>query len=68
MIKLDLNELLHTISAKFSFEWAPENFSGFISYNLTLIPLLAIWYAASEPASPPPIIVIKLFIFLICAM
>ena len=40
--KFDLKELLHTISAKFSFECAGENFCGFISYNLTLIPFFAI--------------------------
>ena len=56
--KLDLNELLHTISAKFLLECASENLTGFISYNFTFIPLFAIWYAASVPASPPPIIVI----------
>ena len=56
--KFDLNELLHTISAKFWFECASEYFIGFISYNFTFIPAFAIWYAASHPARPPPIIVI----------
>ena len=56
--KLDLNELLQTISAKSLLEWAGEYLIGFISYNFTFIPLLAIWYAASHPANPPPIIVI----------
>ena len=40
--KFDLKELLHTISAKFSFECASEYFIGFISYNFTFIPFLAI--------------------------
>ena len=56
--KFDLNELLHTISAKSSLSCANENFFGFISYNFTFIPFLASIYAASEPANPPPIIVI----------
>ena len=56
--KFDLNELLHTISAKFLFVCALENSSGFISYSFTFIPAFAIWYAASHPAKPPPIIVI----------
>ena len=41
--KFDLNELLHTISAKFLLECAGENFSGFISYSFTFIPRFAIW-------------------------
>ena len=40
--KFDLNELLHTTSAKFLLVCAGENFCGFISYSLTFIPLLAI--------------------------
>ena len=60
--RFDLKELLHTISAKFWFACAGEYLFGFISYNLTLIPLLAIWYAASVPANPPPITFIKSFI------
>ena len=40
--RFDLKELLHTISAKFWFACAGEYLFGFISYNLTLIPLLAI--------------------------
>ena len=39
--KYKMKELLHTISAKFLFECAGEYFCGFISYNFTLIPLLA---------------------------
>ena len=42
VILFDLKELLHTISAKFGFECAGENFLGFISYNFTFKPLLAI--------------------------
>ena len=41
VILFDLNELLHTISAKLLLLCAGENFSGFISYSLTFIPLLA---------------------------
>ena len=40
--RFDLNELLHTISAKFLFECALENFVGFISYSFTLYPFFAI--------------------------
>ena len=40
--KFDLNELLHTISAKLLLLCAAENLFGFISYNFTLIPLFAI--------------------------
>ena len=60
--KLDLKELLQTISAKLLLECAGEKLLGFISYNLTFMPLLAIWYVASEPANPPPTTVIKSFI------
>ena len=41
--KFDLNELLHTTSAKFWLLCAGEYFCGFISYSFTFIPLLAIW-------------------------
>ena len=40
--RLDLKELLQTISAKFLLECAGENFSGFISYSFTFIPCLVI--------------------------
>ena len=42
-IRFDLKELLHTISAKFSFVCAGEYLLGFISYNFTFIPSFEIF-------------------------
>ena len=60
-----MKEFEHTSSAKFAFEWAGENLTGFISNSRTLTPRIASCHAASHPARPAPIMFIVLFIIFI---
>ena len=52
------SELEQTSSAKFSLWCAGVNFFGFISQSVTSTPRSAACHAASQPASPAPIILI----------
>ena len=58
-----LKELEHTSSASPVLLWAGENFSGFISYSVTPMPLFASCHAASTPAKPPPTTVMSVIFF-----
>jgi len=55
----DLRELLHTSSASRSVWWAGVRVPGRISKRRTTQPRSAACHAASQPASPPPMIVIS---------
>ena len=54
----DFRELLHTSSARPEVLCAAVFLWGLISYRVVLIPNFVIWFAASTPASPAPIMVI----------
>ncbi len=56
------SELLHTSSAKSPLLCAAVRFSGFISNNRTSAPAFAACQAASQPASPAPIMFICIFV------
>ena len=59
-------ELEQTSSAKYFVWWASVFTFGLISYKSTFISNLEIWYAASHPAKPPPIITILLILVILC--
>jgi len=57
---LERRELLQTSSARRGERWAGESLPGFMSMSVTSWPRFVSCQAASQPASPPPMMIIGL--------